>query len=148
MTTPPLRIVIVNPFGIGDVLFSTPLIRALRRAFPDAYLAYLGNRRTEEILKRNPHLDELFIYEKDELVAQWRTNWWTGWGMLLRLMARIRRRRFDIAIDLSLGERYGFVLALLRIPRRIGFDFRSRGRFLTYRFPMDGCDSHSSHASL
>ncbi|MBI3319037.1 MAG: glycosyltransferase family 9 protein, partial [Candidatus Omnitrophica bacterium] len=55
MSTARHRILIVNPFGIGDVLFSTPLVRAIRRAFPPAHVAYLCNRRTEEILRRNPN---------------------------------------------------------------------------------------------
>ena len=132
------RILIVNPFGIGDVLFSTPLIRAIRRTFPAAYLAYLCNRRTEEILRRNPHLDELFVYEKDELVTAWERNRPAAIGAVLHLLGRIRRRRFDIVIDLSLGERYSFLLAALGVRRRVGFDFRRRGRFLTHRFVMDG----------
>ena len=122
------------------MLFSTPLIRAIRQAFPTAYLAYLCNRRTEEILLRNPHLDELFIYEKDELVALWRRHWWLGFQAVWALLARIRRRRFHVVFDLSLGERYSFFLALLGVPQRIGFDFRRRGRFLTHRLTMDGYD--------
>ncbi len=134
----PRRILIVNPFGIGDVLFSTPLIRAMRRAFPKAYLAYLGNRRTEEILRRNAHLDELFIYEKDEVVALWNRNKLHALRLMASLFRQIRRGRFDVAIDLSLGERYSFLLALFGVPRRIGFDFRRRGRFLSHRLVVNG----------
>ncbi len=134
----PRRILIVNPFGIGDVLFSTPLVRAVRRAFPQAYLAYLCNRRTEEILQRNEHLNELFIYEKDELVALWKRRKRSAIVAVASLLRDIRRRRFDLAIDLSLGERYSCLLGLLGVPRRIGFDFRRRGRFLTHRLIIDG----------
>ncbi len=134
----PPRILVVNPFGIGDVLFSTPLVRALRQAFPTCYVAYLCNRRTEQILRRNAHVDELFIYEKDELTSLSRRSPWLGAKAIGQLLATVRRRRFDLAIDLSLGERYSFVLAVLGVPRRIGFDFRHRGRFLTHRFAMDG----------
>ena len=133
-----LRILIINPFGIGDVLFSTPLIRAVRQAFPGAYVAYLGNRRTQEILRRNPHLHELFIYEKDELVGLWKRDRWAGLRATIGLLNDIRRRRFDLSIDLSLGERYSFLLALMGVPRRVGFDFRRRGRFLTHRLAIDG----------
>ena len=133
-----LRVLIVNPFGIGDVLFSTPLIRAFRRAFPSSYLAYLGNRRTEGILRRNPHLDEVFIYEKDEAVMLWARDRWSAIRHVLGLLKAIRRRRFDLALDLSLGERYSFFLAWLGVARRIGLDFRHRGRFLTHRFPIEG----------
>ena len=136
--TQPRRVLIVNPFGIGDVLFSTPLVRAVRQAFPDAYLAYLCNRRTEAILRRNRHVDELCIYEKDELVALWRRSPILGVHALASLLGQIRRSRFDLAIDLSLGERYSFLLAVLGVPRRIGFGFRHRGRFLTHRFAIEG----------
>lgn len=134
----PSRILIVNPFGIGDVLFSMALIRALRQAFPHAHLAYLCNRRTEQILQRNTHLDELFVYEKDEFIALWRTHRRSGLKAIASLIRQIRARRFEMVLDLSLGERYSFVLAWLGVARRIGFDFRNRGRFLTHRFGIDG----------
>jgi lipopolysaccharide heptosyltransferase II len=132
------RLLIVNPFGIGDVLFSTPLARAIRRAFPNVHLAYLCNRRTEEILRHSASLDELFIYEKDELMVLWRRSKRLWLRAIASLAKQIQRRRFDVAIDLSLGERYSFVLAVLGVPRRIGFGFRARGRFLTHRFTLDG----------
>ena len=137
------RILIVNPFGIGDVLFTTPLIRAVRHAFPASYLGYLCNRRTERILKNNAHLDALFIYEKDELVRAWRSSRWQGLRAFVRLVRRIRRARCDLVIDLSLGERYGVLLALLGVRRRIGFNYRGRGRFLTAWLPIDGY--HDEH---
>ena len=54
------RILIVNVNWIGDVLFSTPSIRALRAKFPDAYLASWVPPRCREVLEENPHLDEVF----------------------------------------------------------------------------------------
>ncbi len=139
----PERILIVNPFGIGDVLFTTPLVRAIRRAFPESHLGYLCNRRTERILNDSPHLDELFIYEKDELVELWRTSRWRCLQQLGALIQRVRRARFDLVVDLSLGERYSFLLAVLGIRRRLGFNYRNRGRFLTESLPIDGY--HDDH---
>lgn len=139
----PIRILIVNPFGIGDVLFTTPLIRALRKAFPNGVLGYLCNRRTSTILEHNPHLDELFIYEKDEVDRLWRMSKRRCLAHLWALLRRVRRSRFDCAIDLSLGERYGIVLGLLGVPRRIGFNYRGRGRVLTDALPIDGY--HDEH---
>lgn len=134
----PKRILIINPFGIGDVLFTTPLVRAVRQAFPNSRIGYLCNRRTEAILRDNPNLDELFIYEKDEMVRLWKTSWWWALRCLFELAWGIARGRFDLAIDLSLGERYSFLLAWLRVPRRIGFNYRHRGRFLTASLAIDG----------
>lgn len=134
----PRRVLIVNPFGIGDVLFSTPLIRAVHRAFPQSGIGYLCNRRTEGILREHPLLAELFVYEKDEVVQLARRSWWEALRYLGRLMRRIRRQRFDLAIDLSLGERYSFLLRALGVPRLVGFNYRGRGRFLTERLPIEG----------
>lgn len=142
-TDAPKRILIVNPFGIGDVLFTTPLVRAVRRAFPASRLDYLCNRRTEMILRNNPHLNDLIVYEKDEVVALWRTSPWRCLSHLAGFFSHILRGRFDLAIDLSLGERYGFLLKVLGVPRRIGFNYRSRGRFLSESLWIDGY--HDAH---
>ncbi len=139
----PAHILIVNPFGIGDVLFTTPLVRAIRRAFPASRVGYLCNRRTERILRQNPNVNELFVYEKDEVVRLWRGSWWRGLVHVGDLLRRLRAARVDFAIDLSLGERYSFVLALLGVPRRTGFNYRKRGHFLTEWLPIDGY--HDEH---
>ncbi|MBI4596999.1 MAG: glycosyltransferase family 9 protein [Candidatus Omnitrophica bacterium] len=138
-----MKILIINPFGIGDVLFSMPLIRAIRQAFPESWIGYLCNRRTEWILESSPHLNELFVYEKDDLIGLWRRSWLQGLGYLASLVKRIRGRRFDLVIDLSLGERYGLMTKLVGIPRRVGFDYRGRGRFLKERLAIDGY--HDEH---
>ena len=139
----PKRILIVNPFGIGDVLFSTPLVRALHQAFPNSVIGYLCNRRTEGILRENPYVHELFVYEKDEFLRLWRMSKSQSLGYLKPLLERIRQVRFDLAVDLSLGERYNLILRMFGVSRQVGFDDRRRGRFLTERFPIDGY--HDQH---
>jgi ADP-heptose:LPS heptosyltransferase len=134
----PRRILIVNPFGIGDVLFTTPVIRALRLAFPGSHLSYLCNRRTEGILQHNPHLDEIFVYERDELVQSWKASRWAGMAHVTGLLRRLARSRFDLVIDLSLGERYAFILKGLGARRLVGFNYRGRGRFLSASIEIEG----------
>lgn len=133
-----VRILIVNPFGIGDVLFTTPLVRALRRAFPESHIGYLCNRRTEAVLRGNPHVNRLFIYEKDEALRLWKASSRQGLGYVWRLLRDLRGVGFDLVVDLSLGERYSFMLRLLGVPRMVGFNYRRRGRFLTESLPIDG----------
>ncbi|MBI4355043.1 MAG: glycosyltransferase family 9 protein [Candidatus Omnitrophica bacterium] len=137
----PQRVLIVNPFGIGDVLFTTPVIRALRQAWPQAYLAFLGNRRTEPLLRHNPHVNEVVVFEKDEFRQCWRHE--SPWACLRRLWAwvrELRAKRFELALDFSFNSRVGFLLWLMGIPRRVGFDYRRRGLFLTERVPLAGFD--------
>ena len=134
----PDRVLIINPFGIGDVLFSTPLVAAVRTAYPQAFIAYLCNRRTHEVLRHNPHLDAIVVFEKDEYRALWRASKRQWLGAAVELLRRVARGRFDVAIDLSLSDRYSAVLAALGVPVRAGFNYRGRGRFLTHRVDISG----------
>jgi len=56
-----VRILLVRLRLIGDVVFTTPVIRALRRHHPDAHLAYVVEPAAAPVLHGNPHLDELIV---------------------------------------------------------------------------------------
>ena len=68
------KILITNPFGIGDVIFSTPLIEALKKYYPYSYIGYICNRRVSGLISTNPNLDKVFVYEKDEYRKIWRNS--------------------------------------------------------------------------
>lgn len=126
-----MRALIANPFGIGDLLFSLPLVRAVRAAEPDAFIGILCNARTEELVGCWPELNWRLAFEKDEFRRRWKSSRAAGVRLLSRALGEIRRQRFDALIDLSLGWHTGFAGLLCGIRRRIGFNFRGRGRFLT-----------------
>ncbi len=136
-----MRILIANPYGIGDVLFSLPLVRAIRQADPGGFLGYLSNRRTAEILSSWNELSWRGVFEKDEFRSAWRRSRREGLRHLRGTIAEIRRQWFDTLVDLSLGWHYGLAGLLAGIPRRAGFDFRGRGRFLTHRLRTGGFHS-------
>lgn len=134
------NILIINPFGIGDTLFSTPIIHTLRDSYRDANIAYLCNKRVEPILKSNPNLDKIFIFEKDD----WRRAWLQSKTKCIKdfllFLKQIKNKHFDLAIDISLGRQYSFFLWLLGVRQRIGFNYKKRGSFLTDRIDMAGYD--------
>ena len=136
-----MRILIVNPFGIGDVLFSLPLVRAIRRAMPEAHLEYLCNRRTQELVAHWPELDGHLIFEKDEFRAAWRRSKREGTRFLGAFFGSVRGKRFNLLVDLSLGWHTGLAGLFCGIGRRIGFNYRGRGRFLTASMPLQGFSS-------
>ncbi len=121
------RILIVNVNWLGDVLFSTPAIRALRKKFPKAYLACLAPPRCAEVLKGNPHLDEVILCtDKDTILS---------WPRLGTTLAELRKKRFDTAIFFHRSKTKGFLARLAGIPERIGTRTGSRRRFLTKTLP-------------
>ena len=131
-----MRVLIANPFGIGDMLFSLPLVRAIRAAEPDAFIGILSNARTEELVSCWPELNWRHTFEKDEFRRRWKSSRRVGGRFLSETLGAIREQRFDVLVDLSLGWHTGFAGLLCGIRRRVGFNFRGRGRFLTETLPL------------
>jgi len=133
-----MRILIINPFGIGDVLFTTPLIANLKEIFSDSYIGYVCNARTKDVLLNNPKVDKVFIYEKDKFRKLWNTSKILCVRKVFKLVNSVKKKKFDIAFDLSLGQEYGFFLWLAGIKKRVGYDYRKRGIFLTDKICISG----------
>jgi ADP-heptose:LPS heptosyltransferase len=93
------RILVVRKDNIGDVLCTTPALRALRRAFPGAHLAILVSRHCRAVVERNPDVDDVFTYTKAKHDSRW-----FGVPVLWQLMwvlRELRARRFDLVIAMG-----------------------------------------------
>lgn len=134
------KILIINPLGIGDVIFSTPLVVALKKEFPESYIGYVCNKRVSELISTSPDIDKVFVYEKDEYRDIWKDSKPKYLRKISNFLGMIRRERFDISIDLSLGYQYSMLLMLIGIKKRIGFNYRDRGRFLTNKVDITSFD--------
>ena len=132
------KILIINPYGIGDVLFTTPVITNLRLFNPQVKIAYLANRRNADFLAVNSEIDKVFIYERDEFVAVYRQNSLKFAQQWFELYSTIKEQDFDLVLDYSLNSTFGFLTSLAGIKCRVGFDYRKRGRFLTDKIPFIG----------
>ena len=133
-----MRILIINPFGIGDVLFTTPLIANIKEALPDSYIGFVCNTRTRDILLSNPKVDKIFIYEKDKFRKLWKTSKILGLRKFVKFLSSIRKKKFDVVFDLSMGQEYGFFSWLIGIRKRVGYNYKNRGMFLTDKVNISG----------
>jgi len=84
--------------NVGDVLCCTPAIRALRSAFPKAYLAALVVRYSQDAITGNPDLDEVYIYEKAKHRPD--RNRFHSLYRQFRVEEKLRKRGFDLAIGM------------------------------------------------
>ena len=92
-----MKILLIRLRLIGDVVFTTPLIGALKRTYPNAHLSYLVERDAAPVVAGNPHVDDLIVIGKSR-----------GWRRVrddARLAMRLRRERFDLVLDLHGGPR-------------------------------------------
>ncbi|MDD2702615.1 MAG: lipopolysaccharide heptosyltransferase II [Candidatus Omnitrophica bacterium] len=132
------KILLINPFGIGDVLFTTPVIRAVKESIPDSYIGYWCNERVSPIVRGNPALNKIFALNRGDIKRIARKSWLGETGLWYGLLRDIKREKFDVCFDFSLDYRYGLISKLAGIGKRIGFNYKNRGRFLTDRVNIDG----------
>ena len=118
------RILIARTDRIGDVLLSTPVIKALRDNYPGAYIAMMVSPYAKDIVEGNPYLDEVIIYDKD--------NKHRTWGMSIKFALNLKKKKFDLAIVLHPTNRVHLVTFFAGIPKRVGYD-RKMGFLLTDR---------------
>lgn len=118
------RILLIRTDRIGDVLLSTPAIKAVRQAYPNAHIAMMVRPYAADIVDGNPYLDEVVLYDKD--------GEHKGIFSTLRFAAGLRKKRFDLAIIFHPTNRSNIIPFLAGIPERVGYD-RKGGIFLTKR---------------
>ncbi|MFH0918391.1 MAG: glycosyltransferase family 9 protein [Candidatus Omnitrophota bacterium] len=132
------KFLIINPFGIGDVLFATPVIKALKRQHPDSFIGYWSNLRVKPILESNPQINKVFALSRGDLKKIYQESFFNGLWSALELIWGIKKEHFDICFDFSLDHRYSLLAKIMGIRKRIGFNYKGRGRFLTERIKLQG----------
>jgi lipopolysaccharide heptosyltransferase II len=122
------RILLTRMKFIGDVVLTTPVIRSVRNAYPGAFIAYMGEREAVSLLEGNPCLDDIIPFDLSRPSVLEQT----------RIALLLRRRRFDLAIDLFGNPRSALVTRLSGARVRVGPDRKGRGRLYSIRVHDDG----------
>ena len=137
------RILIIRPSAIGDVVMASSMLPALRRAYPDGYIAWLVDSPLEDLLKHNPLLDEIISWPK----SYWRTLLRRGClGSLVkegyRFIKKLKGYHFDLAIDAQGLFRSRLFAWFSGAGQRIGLESREPGSLLMTRIVSRNHDIH------
>jgi len=128
----PQSILLVRPDHLGDLLFTTPALRALREAFPQARITYLVGPWSKAVIENNPHVDEIALCPFPGFTRQKKRSALEPYVILLQYARQLRQKNFDLAIVLRFDHWWGALLAYLAgIPRRVGYDVAEVRPFLT-----------------
>ncbi len=106
----PQRILVIRLSSLGDVLLTTPLVRALKRRFPQCELDYLVSSRYRELLVSNPYVNRVLALEPG-----------TGISRTRSMVTQIRESGYDVAIDLHGSIRSLLIRAGSRISKVFTF---------------------------
>ncbi|MEI7750718.1 MAG: glycosyltransferase family 9 protein [Candidatus Omnitrophota bacterium] len=128
------RVLIVHPYGIGDLLFVTPVMRALRLIPTVETVDLLLGSRTREVVENNPHIDDIFVVDKDRAHRQsWLENLRDSW----ELGQKLRAKHYDLILDYSLRREHAFFgRFFLGVSRCAGFAYKKRATFHNIRYPL------------
>jgi len=130
----PARILLVRLSAIGDIVFASPLVAAVRRAWPDAHIAWLVQPECAPLLRHHPDLDEVIEWP----FGRWRAQWRAGHPLMLLseahgAIAELRERRFDLAVDLQGLLKSALPLRLSGATERVGLGSREGSAMLMTR---------------
>jgi heptosyltransferase III len=101
---------------LGDVLVTTPCLTALKEAYPQARITMIVNQGTDVMVRDNPCLSEVIPLERDP-----KKKFWEEWFYQGQLISSLRRKRFDLSIDFSGGDRGAILSWLSGAGERIGY---------------------------
>jgi lipopolysaccharide heptosyltransferase II len=139
----PRSFLVVEPWGIGDVVLSTALLRALRANYPGARIALLAKSYAKDLLFNSGLVDEVIPFDFP----------WTAFNGKLspgkyvprdfrQLIRELRARDFDVSLDARRDIRSNAITYLAGARRRIGYDFGGGAHLLTDVLPSGTQNEH------
>jgi heptosyltransferase I len=93
----PKRIAIIKPSALGDIAHALPIATALRYRFPHAELSWIVNKSYASLLEQHPDLDDVIVYDRQRM----KQDWFAGLDYTARFLRHLRKRHFDLVIDLQ-----------------------------------------------
>jgi heptosyltransferase-1 len=127
------RLLIIKLSAMGDVLHALPVSAALGQAFPQIELAWAVEEPFAPLLEGNPYLTEVFALPKlrpGKLRSPaYRRDYFGRLGA-------IRRRGFDLALDLQGLTKSALIAAASGAPTRLGYHWlREAARYIERPLP-------------
>lgn len=123
------EILVMKYFGLGSILLSAPMFRALRETFPQAKITFLTFYNNREICQRL-HLADNYLFLRKNGIRIFI-------GDLIKALFEFKRHGFDIAIDMEFFSKFSSIVTYLSFARsRVGFYVRNEPRTMLYTHPI------------
>ena len=107
------NILVINLMHLGDLMLVTPVLRTLRHNYPAARITLLADRILADIVQENAHIDECLLIDK-----KGRDRSFLG---IMRFARRLRKRKYDLVVNLHRNERSSALAALSGGKRIVGY---------------------------
>lgn len=124
------RIILILPCCIGDVVLATPTLKALRRAYPDAHIAWAVGSWSRHAVEHHPALSKIIDTGAD-------ANPVKSIRGMATFVRQLRAGKYDLAVSLVRSPLMSLAVMLSGIPIRAGLDSGGRGFGYTVRAKVD-----------
>ena len=137
------RILVIKFRHHGDMLLTTPVIRSLKAAFPEAKIDVLMYEETRAILACHPDINQIYAIDRN----------WKKQGLRYQLaqecslLKQLRKQHYDIVLNLADQWRSAIISRFTNAPARLGFDIPKR-RGALWRFCHTDLVSTENHSML
>lgn len=130
------RILAVRLRALGDVVLTTPALRALARGYPGVPIEVVTERRYAPLLEGLPGVERVWAIDRSTVETA-------------RLTATLARRGFGLAVDFFGNPRSALIVSRLGAPRVAGYDLRGRRAAYHVRVPRTvvAADGRREHAA-
>jgi len=134
------KILYINTAHLGDIVLSTPVVRALKKAYPDAAIDMLVSWPYGEAALYNPYVNQVFFY--DNRCGKRNSK------LLHKLLRQLRQQNYTLAVASCYSPMDPILALLSGATYRVGFRENSGGRFLTHFAPVTPLPLHETEHQL
>jgi heptosyltransferase-1 len=123
-----MKILVIKPSSLGDVIHALPFLNALKETFPDSRIDWVISRNIKDILEDSPLINSLIVLDKDS----WKRirNIPKTLAEISKLRKALKAKHYDIVVDLQGLLRSGLISLSAPSTMKIGFaDAREGSRF-------------------
>lgn len=115
------KILIIRLSSIGDIIHCTPVARSLKGMWPDCKVTWLVGQVAADLIKENPHIDEVIIWSREKFEQYLREfKFLQAWEMWQELRKNLVGKYFDAVLDIQGLFLTGMISSLVHTERRIG----------------------------
>lgn len=136
------RIALIKPSALGDIVHSLPVLTALRVRFPSAQITWVVNSAYEPLIRNHPDLTDTLAFDRSVFAKGLRH----AARYAMDFAGTLRRRRFDLVIDLQGLLRTGLMCLATGARRRMGFANAREGSRHMYTRRIRVPDANRIHA--
>jgi heptosyltransferase I len=124
------RICIVMMSAVGDAVHVLPVINAIKRDRLRSHITWVLQAGPATLVRGHPNVDEIILFDRKK-----------GVTAFLDISRELRKRQFDLLIDLQVYFKAGLITAMSGAKRRLGFD-RARARDANWLFTTERIPPH------